>query len=59
VQGAFAEPAVESEAVAGPLAVQLRRTAEWLELDDVVVGERGDLAAALGRAVRAVSRRRE
>jgi uncharacterized protein len=59
VQGAFAEPAVEPEAVAGPLAVQLRRTAEWLELDDVVVGERGDLAAALRRAVRAVSRRRE
>jgi len=59
VQGAFAEPAVEPEAVAGPLAVQLRRTAEWLELDDVVVGERGDLAAALRRAVRAVSWRRE
>jgi uncharacterized protein YcaQ len=59
VQGAFAEPSVEPEAVAGPLAVQLRRTAEWLELDDVVVGERGDLAAALRRAVRAVSWRRE
>jgi uncharacterized protein YcaQ len=58
VPGAFAEAGVEPDAVARPLAAELRRTAEWLELDDVVVGERGDLAAALRRSVRAVSSRR-
>ena len=59
VQGAFAEPGVDLEAVAGPLATELRRTADWLELDDVVVGERGDLATPLRRFVRSVSSRRE
>jgi uncharacterized protein YcaQ len=58
VPGAFAEAGVEPDAIARPLAAELRRTAEWLELDDVVVGERGDLAAALRRSVRAVSSRR-
>jgi uncharacterized protein YcaQ len=59
VQGAFAEPGVDLEAVAVALAAELRRTADWLELDGVVVGERGDLAAALRRFMRSVSSRRE
>jgi uncharacterized protein YcaQ len=58
VPGAFVEPGLDPDAVAGPLAAELRRIATWLELDDVVVGERGDLAAALRRSVRAVSSRR-
>jgi uncharacterized protein YcaQ len=33
------------------LAAELRDLAGWLGLDDVVVGERGDLAAALQRSV--------
>ena len=31
------------------LAAELRITAAWLELDDVVVADRGDLAADLAR----------
>jgi hypothetical protein len=58
VRGAFAEPGVDPETAVRPLADELREMADWLELDGVVVGERGDLAAALGRAVRAVSSRR-
>ncbi|MCX5046586.1 winged helix DNA-binding domain-containing protein [Aldersonia sp. NBC_00410] len=50
VPGAFAEPGRGSE-VAPALAGALREMADWLELDDVVVGERGDLAAELARAV--------
>jgi uncharacterized protein YcaQ len=37
--------------VAAELAAALREMAAWLELDDVVVAERGDLAAALATAV--------
>ena len=59
VRGAFAEPGLDPDVVAGPLAVELHRAADWLECDDVLVAERGDLAAALGRAMRAVSSRRE
>ena len=33
--------------VARALAADLRAMAQWLGLDDVVVGERGDLTAAL------------
>ncbi len=51
VQSAFAEPGVDPSEVAGPLAAELRTLASWLDLDDVVVADRGDLAAEL--AVRA------
>jgi hypothetical protein len=51
VQSAFAEPGVDHEHVAAELAAELRVTAAWLGLDDVVVRGRGDLAAALQRAV--------
>ena len=51
VQGAFAEPGVDVSQVAQELAAELALTAKWLDLDGVVVGERGDLAAALSHAL--------
>jgi len=49
VPGAFAEEGAPPE-TADELAVELRRLAAWLGLDDVVVGHRGDLAPALAAA---------
>jgi uncharacterized protein len=51
VQGAFAETGVDVLHVATELAAELATTAKWLELDGVVVAERGDLAAPLSHAV--------
>jgi uncharacterized protein YcaQ len=51
VQGAFAEPEVDHGRVAGELAEELRLIASWLELDQVVVAPRGDLARALSAAI--------
>nr|WP_219414580.1 crosslink repair DNA glycosylase YcaQ family protein [Pseudonocardia nigra] len=51
VPGAFAESGVEVPRVAAELAGALREMAGWLELDGVVVGERGDLAAPLTTAL--------
>jgi hypothetical protein len=51
VPGAFAEPGVDVTHVADELAAELAVTAKWLDLDGVVVGDRGDLAAPLRRAV--------
>jgi uncharacterized protein YcaQ len=53
--GAFAEDGVEPTAIAEPLARELHALAAWLELDRVVVGRRGDVAAPLARAVAAPS----
>lgn len=50
VPGAFAEPGRDEARVAAELAAALRAMADWLELDTVVIGERGDLAAELTRA---------
>ncbi|MGH3519454.1 MAG: winged helix-turn-helix domain-containing protein [Haloechinothrix sp.] len=50
VQGAFAEPGADHGRVAVELSTELRTMAHWLGLDDVVVGERGDIAAALRAA---------
>jgi uncharacterized protein len=47
VQGAFAEPGVDIDRVAGELADELRVVAAWLGMDEVVVARRGDLARAL------------
>jgi hypothetical protein len=47
VQGAYAEPDVDREAVAAPLAEELALLARWLELEGVEIAERGDLALSL------------
>jgi uncharacterized protein YcaQ len=51
VQAAFAEPDSDHAHVAAELAAELRVTAAWLGLDDVVVRGRGDLSPALRRAI--------
>jgi uncharacterized protein len=54
VLGAFAEPGVDSGAVASELAAELRLLAGWLGLDRVSVAPNGDLAGRLATAVTAV-----
>ncbi len=49
VVGAFAESGQDASRVAGAMAAELTSMASWLELDDVLVGERGDLVHALRR----------
>lgn len=51
VPGAFAEPGRDTARVAGALAASLREMADWLELDTVEVGEKGDLAPQLRREI--------
>jgi uncharacterized protein len=51
VRGAFAEPGVDTALVAEALADELRLLSGWLELGDVSVARKGDLAAALRRAL--------
>jgi uncharacterized protein YcaQ len=51
VAGAFAEPGVDEGQVARELADELRLVSEWLGLGGVKVARKGDLAAALRRAV--------
>jgi uncharacterized protein len=51
VQGAYAEEEVERAAVARELADELRLVAGWLDLDEVIVRRRGDLAGALAVAL--------
>jgi uncharacterized protein len=55
VQGAFAEPDVDVEHVAVELAEELRTVASWLELDEVVIAPRGNLAGALTAALEFIS----
>ena len=52
VVGAFTEPGQDAGYVAGALAGELRSMASWLDLDDVTVGERGDLVGRLRKALR-------
>ncbi|MGB7362156.1 MAG: crosslink repair DNA glycosylase YcaQ family protein [Rhodococcus sp. (in: high G+C Gram-positive bacteria)] len=58
VPGAFSEPSVDARGrrgdVVDALASSLRQMALWLGVDDVVVGERGDLAPDLRRSRRIV-----
>jgi uncharacterized protein YcaQ len=51
VQAAHGEAGIDGPEVATALAEELRLMAGWLELDDVVVADSGDLAADLAVAV--------
>ena len=51
VRGAYLEEDCEAGAVAGELAAHLASMAAWLELGEVKVGRRGNLAAPLRRAI--------
>jgi uncharacterized protein YcaQ len=51
VQAAYAEPGAHRAEVGAALADELRLMADWMELDDVAVAGRGDLAGALTVAV--------
>ncbi len=51
VLGAFVEGERDAGTIAAALSTVLREMADWLELESVVVGERGDLAASLSAAV--------
>jgi uncharacterized protein len=57
VQGAFTEPGVPSAPLADDLAPELHAMAQWLGLDRVEVGARGDLASTLRKAVGHYARR--
>jgi uncharacterized protein YcaQ len=52
VPGAFSEPGTDPKLVASELADELTLMASWLELDRITVGEKGDLARPLARALR-------
>ncbi|WP_367136600.1 winged helix-turn-helix domain-containing protein [Saccharothrix sp. HUAS TT1] len=52
VQAAYSEPTADVGRVAVELAAELRHMADWLELDDVEVAPKGDLAPALKLVVR-------
>ncbi len=54
VQGAFGEPAIDIARVAAELAAELVDVAAWLGLGGVEVVARGDLAAGLATAVKAI-----
>ena len=51
VQSAWIEPGHDPQYVAGELAAELALAAQWLELEEVVVVPRGDLAKELAEAV--------
>ena len=52
VPGAFVEPGNDPKRVAAGLAEELQRTADWLGLERIEVGGRGDLVGSLSRALR-------
>ncbi len=54
VPGAFVEPGRDPKRVAAALSEQLATMAQWLGLDGVAVGKRGDLAAVLSATCRAL-----
>jgi uncharacterized protein len=51
VNTAWVEPGHDHDHVAEALAAELHLMADWLELDDVSLPERGNLAAALSAAL--------
>jgi uncharacterized protein YcaQ len=52
VQAAHGEEGADRALVPAALAEELRLMADWLELDDIAVSERGDLAPALRQMLR-------
>jgi uncharacterized protein len=56
VLGAFAEPGADPRAAAPEVADELRLLADWLELEEVSVATKGDLARQLAKAVAAQGR---
>jgi uncharacterized protein len=58
VLGAFAEPGANPDAVAPELADELRLLAGWLELEQVSVARKGDLAGKLAKTIAATQGRR-
>jgi uncharacterized protein YcaQ len=52
VRNAWLEPGQDAASVAGELALELRRMADWLGLERIRVSRRGDLAPTLPAAVR-------
>jgi uncharacterized protein YcaQ len=58
VLGAFAEPGADPGGVAPELADELRLLAGWLELEQVSVARKGDLAGKLAKTVAAAHGRR-
>ena len=54
VRAAYLEENAEEDSTAATLATELRALADWLGLEHVTVGRRGDFARALKRAARAV-----
>ncbi len=54
VPGAFLEPDCDDEHVAHDLAAQLKLMADWLQLDRIVIGRRGNLTRSLRAAVKAL-----
>ncbi len=52
VRGAFGEPEIDEARTAVELAAELREMAIWLDLDDIVVSDNGDLASRLTAAVK-------
>jgi uncharacterized protein YcaQ len=51
VPGVYSEGGVDVVDVARALAAELRAIADWLELESVTVGDRGDLVTPLKRAL--------
>ena len=47
VRSAYLEPGARKDATAAAVSSEMRELAEWLNLETVVVEQRGDLAAAL------------
>lgn len=56
VLAAHMEAGTQPDTVAAALAVELHSLCKWLELDSIIVGRRGRLAAALSKGVRDVAR---
>ena len=51
VRGSYVEDGQDPTRVAAPLAAELRTMAKWLDLDDVALERKGNLAAELGKKV--------